>query len=86
MTAKTPRISGPVLQLADTIDMQVNERPFSVKEACQAKEAFITSASSFVLPVVKINNYLLGDGRPGPITNRLRSLYISMALEQSHSI
>lgn len=72
-----------VLQLADTIDMQVKERPFSVKEACQAKEAFITSASSFVLPVVKINNYVLGDGKPGPITNRLRSLYISMALEQS---
>lgn len=75
-----------VLQLAETSAMQVNERPFSVEEACQAKEAFITAAGSFVLPVIQINSYVLGDGRPGPITNRLRSLYISMALEKSHNI
>ena len=71
-----------VLQLANTNALQVRERPFSVQEACQAKEAFITSASSFVLPVVQINNHVLGDGRPGPITDRLRSLYIDMALAQ----
>ena len=71
-----------VLQLADTIAMQVNERPFSVRKLVKQRKPLSPAAGSFVLPVVQINNYVLGDGRPGPITNRLRSLYISMALEQ----
>lgn len=75
-----------VLQLADTHGLQVDERPFSVAEARQATEAFITSASSFVLPVIQIDSNVLGNGSPGPITTKLRSLYISMALEQINNL
>jgi len=60
----------------------VFERPFSLSEAYKAQEAFITSAGLFVQPVIKIDDVILGDGKPGPITTNLRELYISMALKQ----
>lgn len=71
-----------VLQLAEHKKLMVFERPFTVTEAYQAQEAFVTSASLFVQPVIKINNEIIGDGTPGPITKTLRELYISMALQQ----
>jgi D-alanine transaminase len=70
-----------ILKLAEHNDVNVVERAFSVEEAYAASEAFITSASTFVWPVVKIDDTLIGDGLPGPVTQRLRDLYISMALE-----
>ena len=71
-TALLPGITrAAVLRLA--------ERPFSVEEAKGAQEAFYTSASSFVMPVVSIDGRTLGDGRPGPLTRRLRDLYLEMA-------
>lgn len=75
-----------VLQLADEDGLQVEERPFSVAEACKAKEAFVTAAGIFVLPVVGIDGHVLDDGKPGPIATRLRQLYIDMALEQSETV
>jgi len=71
-----------VLQLAGKDGLQVKERPFTVEEACQAQEAFITAAGIFVLPVIQINNNVLGSGKPGPVSTKLRSIYIDMALEQ----
>lgn len=71
-----------VLRLAEEHGLQVIERPFSVEEACQAQEAFITAAGFFVLPVIRIDNTVLDNGKPGPITAKLRSIYIDMALEQ----
>jgi D-alanine transaminase len=71
-----------VLQLAEKDGLQVIERPFSVEEACQAQEAFITAAGFFVLPVIQINDNVLGNGKPGSITAKLRRIYIDMALEQ----
>lgn len=71
-----------VLQLAEENDVQVIERPFSVAEAHQAKEAFVTAAGSFVLPVVRIDNNIIGEGKPGQVYTKLRRLYIDMALEQ----
>ncbi|PYE31063.1 D-alanine transaminase [Rhizobium sp. PP-F2F-G38] len=65
-----------VLDLATTIGVAVEERPFSVEEAKTAAEAFITSATNFVLPVTQIDGQLIGDGQPGPLTLRLRELYI----------
>jgi D-alanine transaminase len=50
-----------------------------VEEALKAKEAFITSASSFVQPVVTIDGKSVGDGRPGPMATRLREIYIDFA-------
>jgi D-alanine transaminase len=71
-----------VLQLAEKDGLQVIERPFSVEEACQAQEAFITAAGFFVLPVIQINDKVLGNGKPGSVTTKLRRIYIDMALEQ----
>ncbi|MBX2853642.1 MAG: D-amino-acid transaminase [Rhodobacteraceae bacterium] len=68
-----------VLQLAAEIQLRVEERAFTPEEAKAATEAFITSASSFVMPVVQIDGAVIGDGAPGPISRRLRSLYIATA-------
>ncbi len=70
-----------VLKLAHEARIKVEERPFSVTEAHQAVEAFVTSATSFVMPVIRIDGQTLGDGAPGPMTRRLRELYINIALK-----
>lgn len=72
-----------VLRLAKTSSLQIEERPFSLAEAEEAAEAFITSATTFVMPVVSIDGKPVGDGRPGPVTRQLRELYITAALEQT---
>ncbi|MCF8493709.1 MAG: aminotransferase class IV, partial [Sphingomonadaceae bacterium] len=58
---------------------RIEERPFSVSEAEQAAEAFVSSASGFVMPVVRINGYAIGDGKPGSATVQLRNAYIEWA-------
>lgn len=52
--------------------MHLIERPFRLTEAYAAREAFITSATQTVMPVVRIDGRPVGDGRPGPISQRLR--------------
>lgn len=69
-----------VLQLAQEQALTLEERAFTVQEAYQAKEAFSTGASAFVLPVVAIDGHVLGDGKPGALTRRLRQLYMEQAL------
>jgi len=71
-----------VLRLSRETGIPVIERPFTVEEARHANEAFVTSATTFVYPVVRIDGRRIGDGTPGPVTKRLRALYIAMALEQ----
>jgi D-alanine transaminase len=66
-----------VLAYAEAAAMRVEERPFTIAEAQDAAEAFVTAASAFVTPVVEIDGRGLGDGRPGPVTRRLRELYIA---------
>ena len=64
--------------LVDVLDREkipFTERPFSVDEALAAREAFITSASGTVMPVVAIDKVPIGDGRPGELTRRLRSIF-----------
>ena len=56
-----------------------SEKPFSVEEAKGAKEAFLTAASAFVLPIVQIDNITIGNGRPGPLSLSLRRLYMETA-------
>ena len=68
-----------VLRLSREHDVAVEERAFSVEEAMEAAEAFLTSASLFVLPVVGIDARTIGDGSPGPITRRLQEIYIESA-------
>ncbi|MCA3510268.1 MAG: D-amino-acid transaminase [Rhodobacter sp.] len=65
-----------VLRLAAEARMEVEERPFTIEEAKAADEAFFTSASAFVMPVVEIDGAALGDGTPGPVTARLRDIYL----------
>ena len=65
-----------VLQLAAEHQLSIEQRPFSLTEAQTAREAFNTAATSLVLPVVAINGAPIGDGQPGPMTRRLRALYI----------
>ena len=65
-----------VLRFAEEAQMQVEERNFSVEEAKDADEAFVTSASAFVMPVVEIDGVALGEGTPGAVATRLRGIYI----------
>lgn len=65
-----------VLAFARETQMKVEERAFTVEEAVQADEAFVTSASSFVMPVVSIDGAMVGDGTPGPVVARLREIYL----------
>jgi D-alanine transaminase len=53
-------------------NLAVEERAFTLKEAFAAREAFITSASQIVLPVISIDGRPIGDGRPGPVATALR--------------
>jgi D-alanine transaminase len=68
-----------VLRLAKAEGLTVEERPFTVAEAKQASEAFLTAASAFVLPVVEIDGSPIGDGRPGPVAREFRRLYVEEA-------
>ncbi|WP_442678144.1 D-amino-acid transaminase [Sphingomonas sp. ASY06-1R] len=68
-----------VLAIAERDGVKVEERLFTVEEALAAREAILTSASNFVIPVVTIDGQPIGDGTPGPITRRLRDLYIEAA-------
>ncbi len=71
-----------VLRLCVEYRLELEERPFTPAEAAVASEAFITSATSFVLPVVNIDGQPVGAGKPGPTAQRLRELYIAQALEE----
>jgi D-alanine transaminase len=68
-----------VVALAEERQLRVEERAFSVEEALAAKEAFVTSASVFVQAVVSIDGKMVADGKPGPMTNRLREIYVEFA-------
>jgi D-alanine transaminase len=65
-----------VLRFAREAQMKVEERPFTLAEAQEADEAFITSASAFVTPVVEIDGAAVGSGVPGPVARRLREVYL----------
>ncbi|WP_299647834.1 D-amino-acid transaminase [uncultured Jannaschia sp.] len=65
-----------VLALAREAQMKVEERPFTIEEAQAADEAFVTSASTFVMPVVRIDGATVGTGEPGPVAARLREIYL----------
>ena len=68
-----------LLALAEQHKVQIDERPFTLAEALNATEAFITSASSFVTPVIAIDGKRIGVGLPGPTSKRLREIYIEFA-------
>jgi D-alanine transaminase len=59
------------------------QRKFTVDEAKAAREAFMTSTTAFIMPVVQIDDCVIGNGRPGSIAGRLRALYDSHVHEQA---
>lgn len=68
-----------ILDLARNEGLEVVEGPFSLEEAYAAREAFMTSASAFVTPIVSLDGRKIGDGAPGPVAKRLRALYMQRA-------
>jgi hypothetical protein len=62
-----------VLELAREQGLTVEERPFTVEEAKAAREACLTSASNFIVPITNIDGKPVGDGKPGPMFKRLRT-------------
>jgi D-alanine transaminase len=68
-----------LFKLAAEQGVDIDERAFTVEEAYGADEAFLTSASNFVLPIVEIDGRRIGGGQPGPVTRRLRQLFVEMA-------
>ncbi len=69
-----------VLRFAKEAQFEIEERLFSVEEAQGADEAFITSASAFVMPVVELDGTAIGGGTPGKVAARMREIY----LEEMH--
>ena len=72
------------LALAETLGLRVEQRPFTVEEAKGAREAFITSASSLVMPVIRIDGVNVGNGSVGDVAKRLRQLYIEHVARGGH--
>jgi D-alanine transaminase len=68
-----------VMRLAKEQGLTLEERLFTVEEALAADEAFLTSASSFVMPVVAIDGKPVASGKPGPLVRKLRALYMEAA-------
>jgi D-alanine transaminase len=64
-----------VLDAVKEQNVAVEQRAFTLDEAYKAREAFITSASQIVLPVVSINGRTIGDGKPGPVTTAVREVF-----------
>lgn len=72
-----------VLKLARKAKIPVAERAFNLHDIKNAAEAFITSTSANVLPVVKVDDMLIGSGRPGEITRKLNDLYLAHVFQQT---
>ena len=69
-----------LLELAPAYGIDVELRPFMVEEAYEADEAFLSSATTLIYPIIEIDGRRIGDGKPGPITRRLRELYLQAVL------
>jgi D-alanine transaminase len=68
-----------LFRLSQEHGVKIEERLFTPEEAYAADEAFLTSASQFVMPIVEIDGKRVGGGQPGPITRKLRELFLEEA-------
>lgn len=71
-----------IIRLAEMSGFSLEERPFSVEEAHAAQEAFLTSATTYAMPIVRIDGKVVGNGKPGALTLRLREMYWQHAQAQ----
>jgi len=74
-----------LIEIAEREGIELEQRLFTVEEALQADEAFISSATTIALPVVSIDGEKIADGTPGEITGKLRKLYIERLLDEASS-
>ena len=72
-----------ILKMAREHNMALVERPFTVDEALAADEAFMSSATTLVMPIVEIDGKPVADGRPGAVTLKLRAMYVEMILQEA---
>ena len=72
-----------IIEVAKKLKLSIEERPFTVKEALESNEAFISSASTLIAPVTKIDKNNIGQGQMGPITEILRETYIKISKNNS---
>lgn len=68
-----------LFRLAQEHGVEIEERAFTVSEALEADEAFLTSASQFVMPITEIDGHRVGGGQPGPVTRKLRDIFLAEA-------
>lgn len=68
-----------LIEIIHAEGLRIEERKFTLAEAFAAREAFITGATTLVMPVVSIDDRKIGDGAPGPITQRLRAIFHAAA-------
>ena len=68
-----------LMRLSKEHGVKVEERLFTPEEAYEADEAFLTSASQFVMPIVEIDGKRIGGGQPGPVSRKLRELFLEEA-------
>jgi D-alanine transaminase len=68
-----------LFRLAQDHGIVIEERSFTPEEAYAADEAFLTSASQFVMPIVEIDGQRIGGGQPGPVVRKLRELFLQEA-------
>ncbi|MCB1380833.1 MAG: D-amino-acid transaminase [Alphaproteobacteria bacterium] len=68
-----------LFRLAEENGIAIEERAFTPEEAYGADEAFLTSASQFVMPIVEIDGKRIGGGQPGPVVRKLRELFLQEA-------
>ena len=72
-----------ILEVAKKLKLTIEERAFTIAEVQSANEAFISSAATLILPVIEINNNIIGGGNIGPITKILRETYIKISMYNS---
>lgn len=68
-----------VMRAAKAVNLTFSERKFSIDEATSAREAFISAATNLVMPVTHIDGAAIGNGQPGPIAQKLRSIFHEFA-------
>ncbi|MGB8983455.1 MAG: aminotransferase class IV [Anaerolineales bacterium] len=75
-----------VIDIARGRGLEVRYRPLKLEQLSAASEAFITSSSRGVVPVIQIDNGTVGQGTPGPITKQLAAAYEAYVLEKAEPI
>jgi D-alanine transaminase len=75
-----------VFKLAAEIGLRIEQRLFTPQEAYTAQEAFSASATALIMPIIEIDGHVIGDGKPGQFTRRLRARYLQLACGENPEI